>query len=271
MTVGHCSGAYARINWVAAITLTASCLIPCTASAQEVPVDLELALAVDGSRSIDADEFNLQIQGIAAAFRDPVFHKALRQAAPEGIAVTLVQWTGHSDQAQVVPWTHVVDGDSAGAFADRVLAAGRHLPPGPTGIGSAIRFTYWLMEANGYAGKRQVIDVSGDGYNNSGNRPEVARDEAVARGIVINGLTVKNDIPLLDRYFIARVIAGPGAFVVRADDFTEFATAFRLKLIREVTGYTIGRREPGPGSDDPLFAIGPPGRDAPVAEGAQIE
>ncbi len=228
---------------------------------------------MDGSRSIDEAEFDLQIRGIAAAFRDPAFLSALDKAAPAGIAVTLVQWTGHANQVQVVDWSLVSDTATAADFADRVLAGGRRIRPGPTGIGSAIRFSYRLMETNDFFGTRQVIDISGDGYNNSGNRPELARDEAIARGVVVNGLTVMNDIPLLDRYFLARVIGGPGAFVAQAEDFTEFADAFRLKLIREVTGYTIGRGPPPqmPGSDDPLFAIGLPGGNSAVSEGREVE
>lgn len=256
-----------------AMALAVWCLAPSAAQTQGVPVDLELVLAVDGSRSIDNHEFALQIGGIAAAFRDPAFHEVLYQAAPEGIAVTLVQWTGHGNQIQVLPWMRVGDAIAAASFASQVAGAGRGLPPGPTGIGSAIRFSYQLLEQNGFAGKRRVIDVSGDGYNNSGNRPEIARDEAMARGIVINGLTVMNDIPLLDHYFTARVIGGPGAFVIKTDDFDGFAAAFLRKLIREVTGHIIGWNGtvPGLASDDPLFAVGTPGGEAPVAEGAETE
>ena len=119
---------------------------------------------------------------------------------------------------------------------DQVLAAGRRINPGPTGIGSAIRYSYRLMEANGFSGARQVVDISADGYNNSGNQPEIARDEALAMGVTINGLTVMNEVPGLDRYFSTRVIGGPRAFVVEAFDFGQYAEAFLLKLIREVSG-----------------------------------
>jgi hypothetical protein len=233
------------MRWTAAILLVISCLGSQRSPAQDVAVDLELALAVDGSRSIDEDEFALQLQGIATAFRDPAFLAALHSAAPRGIAVTLVQWAGYDHQAHVVAWQHVSDAHSAAAFADQVLAAGRRLEPGPTGIGSAIRYSYQLMDANGFAGARRVIDISGDGYNNSGNRPEIARDEALALGVTINGLTVMNEIPGLDRYFLTRVIGGPGAFVVEALDFEQFANAFKLKLIREVRGNRVTSNAPG--------------------------
>ena len=125
------------------------------------------------------------------------------------------------------------------AFSDQVLAAGRRLQPGPTGIGGAIRYSYRLMEANDFSSSRQVIDISADGYNNSGNQPEIARDEALALGVTINGLTVMNEVPGLDRYFSNRVIGGPGAFVVEALNFEQYADAFMLKLIREVSGNRV--------------------------------
>jgi hypothetical protein len=224
------------MRWITVILLAAASLAPQKAPAQEIAVDLELVLAIDGSRSIDDREFALQLRGTADAFRDRAFFNALHSAAPRGIAVTMVQWAGHEHQAHVVAWRHVEDAISAAAFADEIVAAGRRLSPGPTGIGSAIRFSRQLMETNGFAGARRVIDISGDGSNNSGNRPEIARDEALARGVTINGLTVTNEIPGLDRYFSARVIGGPGAFVIEALDFEQFAVAFKLKLIREVTG-----------------------------------
>jgi hypothetical protein len=239
---------------VAAILFLISCLGGQRSLAQDIVVDLELVLAIDGSRSIDADEFTLQLGGIAAAFRDCAFFTALHSAAPRGIAVTLVQWAGHENQAQVVAWRHVGDARSAAAFADEVLAAGRRLIPGPTGIGSAIRYSYRLMDANGFAGNRQVIDVSGDGYNNSGNRPEIARDEALARGVTINGLTVTNEIPGLDLYFSTRVIGGLGAFVIEALDFERFAEAFKLKLIREITGDQVTLNAPGDLPNPPYFS-----------------
>lgn len=224
------------MRWVTAILIAIACQGSQKALAQALAVDLELVLAVDGSRSIDDGEFELQLQGIARAFLDRGFLSVLRSAAPQGIAVTLVQWTGDESQAQVVGWHHVMDETTAADFSDRVLAGGRRLYPGPTAIGSAIRFSTRLIDANGFAGRRRVIDISGDGYNNSGNRPELARDEALARGVIVNGLTVMNEIPALDQYFLSRVVGGPGAFVIEALDFEHFADAFKLKLIREVRG-----------------------------------
>jgi hypothetical protein len=227
------------VRWASAILLLVACVVSEKSWAQRVAVDLELVLAVDGSRSIDPHEFALQVNGTAAAFQDRRFLAALRSAAPQGIAVTLVQWAGYDDQVHVVGWHHVRDAASASVFAARVLAAGRALAPGPTSIGGAIDYSARLMETNGFSATRQVIDVSADGYNNSGNRPEIARDDALANGITINGLTVMNEVPGLDRYFSSRVIGGPGAFVVEALDFEQYADAFLRKLVREVTGSQV--------------------------------
>ena len=240
------SRSYRHLCRTAAILLATTFLGAQYSPAQEIAVDLELALTVDGSRSIDDDEFVLQLEGIATAFRDRGFLAALHSAAPRGIAVALVQWAGHEHQVHAVAWLYVSDAASAAQFADQVLAAGRRVQPGPTAIGDAIRYSYRLMEANGFAGSRRVIDISGDGYNNSGNRPEIARDEALARGVTINGLTVMNEIPGLDRYFSTWVIGGPGAFVVEALDFEQYAAAFKLKLIREVTGNRVSSNPPRP-------------------------
>ncbi len=58
----------------------------------QVDVDLELVLAVDASGSVDQQEYALQIQGIAASFRDETVLAALRSGAQGRIAVALVTW-----------------------------------------------------------------------------------------------------------------------------------------------------------------------------------
>lgn len=211
-------------------------LMPGAATAQQVPVDVELVLAVDVSYSINEAEFNLQMAGIASAFRNPAFLASMRSAAPRGIAVSLVQWAREGSSRQVIPWHYVIDPVTAAGFANQVLRVGRRIQPGPTGIGSAMQYSVSLLETNGFAGARKVIDVSGDGTNNSGIVPDVIRAQAMGLGITVNGLTILNDVGYLDSYYQNHVIGGPGSFVMSSPDFEGFALAFRLKLIREVTG-----------------------------------
>ena len=83
---------------------------------------------------------------------------------------------------------------------------------------------------------RRVIDISADGYNNTGGRPQPARNRAAAAGITINALAILNEYSFLNHWYRNHVIAGPGAFVEIADDYLAYQTAIRRKLLREIQG-----------------------------------
>jgi hypothetical protein len=215
-----------------------------TAAAQELPVDLELVLAVDVSGSIDAEEARQQRDGYVAAIADAAVVQAIQANFYRRIAVLYLEWASADYQRVALDWALIEDDASAKAFAGRLVAA----PPRTarwTSISAAIDAAVPLFEGNGYAGDRRVIDVSGDGPNNRGRSVLSARDEAVARGIVINGLPILNDrrqpfdLPTpvemdLDLYYSDHVIGGPGSFVIPAKDFTDFRSAILNKLIREI-------------------------------------
>ncbi|HEX6015014.1 MAG TPA: DUF1194 domain-containing protein [Geminicoccaceae bacterium] len=215
-----------------------------TAAAQELPVDLELVLAVDVSGSIDAEEARQQRDGYVAAIADAAVVQAIQANFYRRIAVLYLEWASADYQRVALDWALIEDDASAKAFAGRLAAA----PPRTarwTSISAAIDAAVPLFEGNGYAGDRRVIDVSGDGPNNRGRSVLSARDEAVARGIVINGLPILNDrrqpfdLPTpvemdLDLYYSDHVIGGPGSFVIPAKDFTDFRSAILNKLIREI-------------------------------------
>ncbi len=208
----------------------------------DTAVDLELALAVDVSCSIDASEAQLQRQGYVEAFRNLDVIHAIRAGLLGRIAVTYFEWAGMDSPQIVAGWTLIDSDASAFAFAE---ALGRIAPNAArhTSISRAIDFALPLFEGNGFEGTRQVIDVSGDGPNNWGNLVTAARDRAIATGVTINGLPILDDgsgmfssfnIPDLDLYYRDCVIGGPGAFVVVAADFTDVARAVRRKLILEI-------------------------------------
>lgn len=221
------------------IALLAALAVGAAAPAQAVPVDLELVLAVDCSGSVDDDEFALQIKGYAAAFSHPSVIRAIRSGQYGAIAVTYVQWSGPFLQNQAVGWTLVRDADTAEGFAGLMLAARRTIYRGGTSLSGAIDHAVTLFGKSGYEGQRRVIDISGDGINNTGRRPFDARDDAVARGFTINGLAILTDFGGLDRYFEENVIGGPGAFVIAAESFESFAAAILNKLIREIASADI--------------------------------
>ena len=129
---------------------------------------------------------------------------------------------------------------------EEIDATPRYLIGGGTAIGGAIGFSAHQLRVNGFAGRRQVIDVSGDGRTNQGANPSRARDEAVAEGITINGLAILNEDALVDRHYVANVIGGTGAFVMRADDYVDFADAMLEKLIKEIAGVPVAQLAPTP-------------------------
>lgn len=216
---------------------------PLAALADPVEVDVELVLAVDVSRSMSADELDIQRRGYAAALSSADVLGAIRGGLLGRIAVTYVEWAGDSAQRVIVPWTMIETQAEADAVALMILS---QTAPGMrrTSISGALLHAADDIEANAFAGLRRVIDVSGDGPNNQGLPVLAARDAVVARGITINGLPLmtRDDfstlfgIDDLDLYYEACVIGGAGAFVIPVRDWSEFAQAVRRKLVLEIAG-----------------------------------
>jgi hypothetical protein len=231
------SGASCRVR---AIRRAAACAVALCAAWFGVPahaeteVDLELVLAVDASGSVDYTRFELQRRGYVAAFHNAQVLEAIQGGAHQSIAVAMVQWTGPLLQAQIVPWTVVKDQASANAVAGIIESTPRRLYGGGTSISGAIDYAMRWFHQDPFKATRHVIDVSGDGSNNSGRSVRRARDEAVAADVVINGLPILAWEPNLDEYYKDNVIGGPGAFMVVAQSFDTFADAILKKMITEI-------------------------------------
>jgi len=212
---------------------------------QAKDVDLELVLAVDVSGSIDEDEARLQREGFAAAITNPHILRAIRSGPLGRVAVMYVEWSGLDRQHVVVDWTEIADEGDARRFA-RAVTGGSTFRGDWTSVSSIIDKSMKYLEENEYRGARRVIDISGDGENNNGDPIMGARDRAVAAGITINGLPIINGrigpngmvpSPDLDLYYRDCVIAGPGAFLVVARGFSDFARAIRRKLFMELSDW----------------------------------
>ena len=211
-------------------------------------VDLQLLLAVDTSSSVNDKEFDLQMRGIAEAFRSPGVHAALQAAGDLGIAVALMQWSDSRKQDMSIDWRMVRNAEEAEAFAQAVEATARYIVGGGTAIGTAIEYGVTRFARNGFYSPRRVIDVSGDGRANQGRFPVRSRDDAVAAGVTINGLAILNEDSFLDSYYLRYVIGGTGAFVITADDYDSFAVAMTRKLIQEISGVPLSQAPaPKPG------------------------
>jgi hypothetical protein len=209
-------------------------------------VDLALVVAVDISRSIDEHEFQLQRKGYAAAFMNPRVLQAINSGPLRAIAVIYVEWSSDQEQKVVVDWTVIRDGETAAIVAQNILAAPRAYAS-RTSISAAIEFGVAAFARSGVEATRRIIDVSGDGTNNSGLPVTVARDAAVAAGATINGLAIINERPEgvyaryhvappegLPEYYRQNVIGGPGSFLMQVDGFESFADAITQKLVSEI-------------------------------------
>jgi hypothetical protein len=209
-------------------------------SPAQTDVTVAIVLAVDTSGSVSNARFELQKQGYAAAFRNPQVLSSIRSLATQAIVVTMMQWTGPRLHVVVADWTLINDKTRADAFAAAIEAAPRQLFGGGTSISGAIDYSRVLLAGNPFRATRHIIDISGDGSNNSGRSVTQARDEAVADGIGINGLPILTVEPGLDHYYYDNVIGGPGAFMIPAENYDTFADAILRKLINE-----IAMAEPG--------------------------
>jgi Protein of unknown function (DUF1194) len=215
------------------------------AGAADLPVDLELVLAVDASPSIGIPEFFIQRRGYVAAFRDPRLIDAIRAGHYGRIAVTYVEWAGPASQRVVVPWMLIDGAESAAGFASLLETARSYQRLG-TSISGALAYAYYSFGDNGFAGERRAIDISGNGPNSVGPPIGPIRDAIVARGVTINGLplVLSPGQASLDNYYRHCVIGGLGAFVVTVLRPEAFEAAIRAKLIREVAARSTEEAAP---------------------------
>ena len=224
-------------------------------------VNVELVIAVDVSYSMDMDELAVQREGYAQAIVSKEFLQALRAGPDSRVAMTYFEWSISGDERIIIPW-RVIDGpESADAVATEIMKTPVRRGS-RTSISGAINFAMPLFEENPYRGLRRVIDISGDGPNNNGAPVTGARDAALAKGVIINGLPIMVkepslstiDIENLDLYYEDCVIGGPGAFVITIKDREKFQEAIRTKLVLEVAGLMPrapdrpSRRERAPGA-----------------------
>jgi hypothetical protein len=217
--------------------------IPIARAAEQV--DLLLVLAMDVSRSMDQAKFLLQRQGYAEAISNPQVLNAIKSGPHQKIALCFIDWSGPFEQKLVIDWT-IVDGPAAASRFSDLVAQARRPFYNSTSIGAAINFATAQLARAPFEAERQAIDVSGDGTNNAGPDVQFFRDQAVAKGILINGIVILTDIALapnprhtnppggIEKYYRDNVIGGAGSFVMVAEDYNSFGRAMVRKLIAEI-------------------------------------
>lgn len=208
-------------------------VVPALAQSK-TPVAIELVLALDSSASVDGREFQLQNEGIALAFRDSDVLKAVDNLKPFGAAIAVVQWGGPGETQVILPFIHVESARDAKAFGFRVSLTRRWMRASVTSIATGITDSAAFLAQNDFDGQRKVIDVSGDGPDNSGIDLDMARRNASAAGITVNGLSIEAESLDLNDYYRNQVIIGADSFVEPAQGFEDFARAIKEKLLREL-------------------------------------
>jgi uncharacterized protein DUF1194 len=224
---------------------------PAAAVAAE-KVDLLLVLAADVSRSVDSGKFQLQRDGYAAAISDPRVLEAISSGRNGRIGLTFIEWSGSGSQRVLIDWTGIGNVEEAKGFGDHLLEAPRSFAD-RTSISGAIDFSMGQLAKAPFESEHRTIDISGDGTNNAGRDVTLARDEALAQGVTINGLVILSETPLawnpdhtnpqggLDNYYRSHVVGGTGAFVIVAENFASFGQAIIKKLIAEIAQSRPGK------------------------------
>ena len=214
---------------------------------------LALVLALDVSASVDAQEYDLQAQGMARALLSPAVAGVILENPARPIALSAFVWSGPGDRSLVADWTLIDSPDDLQSFADRIARHPRKVSfDGRTAIGAAL-VQGGLLHATAPPCDRRVIDLAADGENNAGPDPQGPRD--ALRGITVNALAItgerphdqaRNDRPQrsLSRYLERHVIRGPDGFVETALDYADFERAMTRKLLRELKPMMIGSVAP---------------------------
>ncbi len=195
---------------------------------------VELVLAMDVSRSVNPEEFDLIRHGTAEAFRNEEIIELVGWLKG-GVLATVTQWSGPEQQRQMTPWRHLKDAGSLAAFANEIDAMKRVYRFDLTAPGNALAHAASLGQTAPVECRRRVIDISGDGVRNTGLDTGPVADEIAASGVTINGLVVRGATPDPLVYYLAEVKRGPLSFVELSNGYDDFPRAMFRKLLRELT------------------------------------
>ena len=144
------------------LVLALICSLP-RIGAADIPVDIELVLAIDCSSSVDDEEFALQVAGMANAFRDPMIQEAIQNGVEGAIGVSIIQWSSERFQNVAVHWRLLTGPADTHNLANEIDAMPRTIGTGATSIANALLFAANSFNGNGMEGFRRVIDMSADG------------------------------------------------------------------------------------------------------------
>ena len=226
-------------SWLIAFLAALWATFATTAQAQE-HCRLALLLALDVSSSVDAEEYELQRDGLAAALLDPDIQSAILHGSGH-VSIAIYEWSGRRQSAMVSDWVALTDHAAIALVVNRLVSAPRSHSKFPTAMGYALGFGATLL-SRGPKCERQVIDVSGDGQNNDGFAPHLAYKNFPFRDVTVNGLAVLGGAPDVVAYFQREVRFGFGAFVETSEGYAGYRDAMTRKLFREINNINLSAR-----------------------------
>lgn len=259
MTLRRDDGPERPRAWTWMLAAMAASWLPLAAAAQD-GCRQALALALDVSGSVDAREYRLQLDGLAAALdADPVRRALLSYPLP--VHLLAFEWSGAEDQHVLVDWTPIRSAADIAIFQETLRQTRRRATSPGTAIGHALETGHDFLARRAECGRR-TLDISGDGKSNLGPDPSVVRQSLAADGITVNALVIgiespgfgdlrQAEIGELSSYFEANVIAGPDAFVQTALGYEKYAEAMAIKLERELLTVVVSSLDPDIGRKSP--------------------
>ena len=189
-----------------------------------------LILTIDVSNSVDPAEYRIQVDGMAAALRNPDIVEAM---VSQEAAIAVVQWSGKDKQELSIPWTRIRTSLDAARLATAAQLTTRAFTLSDTAPAEAIRFALPLF-ADVPDCKTKVVDVSGDGTPNAGTDIRNARNLAERMGVTINGIAIES-LGLAITNFYKRALITRDGFVITARTHREYPDAIRRKILRELS------------------------------------
>lgn len=207
--------------------------------------DIALVLAIDASSSVNDQEYRLQMEGTASALLDPEVLDTIFSL--DGVYMAGFEWNGSTNQSMLFDWSYLRSEADVAAVANQIVTHIRNTRMAPTALGSALVYAHGLHQNLATPCWRKTVDVSGDGVSNEGVLPATVYGIFNFSQITVNGLAIINPkrrnsdyFEALDEYYESELINGPGAFVIVADGFEDFARAMKEKLLKELTPTQIG-------------------------------
>jgi RHS repeat-associated protein len=186
----------------------------------------DIAFVMDESGSIGSSDFQLQLEGFAAAVENPLIIPA-----NGSVSVTVVTF---SDNAQIViPLTLVDTAQTAQSLATRIRAISQR--SGSTAMETGLDSAVAAIGA-GTPGARQVICLSTDGDPDSPSAALQAADNAVASGIDrLDAIGIGSGA---NNVFLGKLVRNGAVFTVSS--FQQFAQTIGEKLRVLVGGSPAG-------------------------------